>query len=254
MSAHRPRSRRLLPAALRAACGLLPMLACVLAARAEPGTDDAVSQVVEVHSLKNPALMPYRKAYDMIAGVDDVAAHRVRLLIRVTSSESEAPMPDLGIRLVGEHTHAQVPVSSAGVVDLPLDRAAYDDAADIVTNKAMKSLKVTVFVRPRIEPGEVRYADVVDASEAGRAAIARIVPWYLRLLVPAVHGVALCYPAPGQAVAIKGREEAPRAAAQEDRDEVDGHPIFCARFSAKEKGFGRETVLLPDDGWQARFW
>ena len=215
--------------------------------------EDPPAQGVEVKGVKDPALMPYRKAYDLVTGVGQAGGRLVELLIRVTSTESHQPMPDLGLRLVGENTDARVPISPAGFVDLPLNKAFYADNADIVANMPKKALEVDVNVVPRLPAGEIRFADLVEATSAGQAAIARIVPWYVRLVMPSLHGVSLCYPAAGQEVALGGAEQATRMASEISTD-PNRVKVFCANFTVKEAASSPQTLLKPPEGWQALYW
>ncbi len=237
-------------AALLSAC----MFCSIAIARAQTPTIEAPpTEAVEVKGLKNPALMPYRKAYDLAAGVQQAGGSHARLAIRVTSAESHQPMPDLSLRIVGENTDARVPVSPDGHVDLPLDKAFYDDKADIVANKLAKALKVDIHVVPRLPAGEIRFADLAQATSAGQAALAQIVPWYVRTLMPSLHGVGLCYPGQGQEVTFGEDKPATRAASEVDTD-PDEVKVFCARFASEELAANPRALLKAPQGWEALYW
>ncbi len=215
--------------------------------------EDPPVQGVEVKGVRNPALMPYRKAYDLVNGVGQAGGQRVDLLIRVTSTESHQPMPDLGLRVVGENTDARVAISPAGFVDLPLNKAFYDDNADIVANKPKKALNVDVNVVPHLPSGEIRFSDLIEATSAGQAALAQVVPWYVRRVMPSLHGVSLCYPSAGQEVALSGEEQGTRTASEIGTDPSRAK-VFCANFSVKEAALSPRTLLKPPEGWQALYW
>jgi len=240
--------RVLAPALLALVCGFIPT---EMVHSQTIAIDDPPVQGVEVKGVKDPALMPYRKAYDLVNGAGQSGGRLVQFLIRVTSSESHEPMADLSLRLVGENTDARVPISPAGFVDLPMNKAFYADNADIVANK--KSLNVDVTVVPRLPATEIRFADLIEATSAGQAAIARLVPWYVRLVMPSLHGVSLCYSAAGQGVSLGGEEQAPRMASEIiiDPNRVQ---VFCAKFSVKEAASSPQTLLKPPEGWQALYW
>ena len=240
----------MVPAVLGLACGFVPM--GMAHAQTIPIEDPPV-QGVEVKGVKDPALLPYRKAYDLVTGVGKVGGRHVELLIRVTSTESHQPMPDLSLHVAGENTDARVPISPAGFVDLPLNQVFYDDNADIVANKPKKTLAVDINVVPRLPGGEIRFADLVEATSAGQAALASVVPWYVRLVMPSLQGVSLCYPAAGQEVALGGDEQATRTAS-EIKTAPNGVKVFCAKFSVKEAALSPQTLLKPVEGWQALYW
>ena len=234
------------------------LLACSLSATGiahaqAPATDAPPAESVEVKGLKNPALMPYRKAYDLAAGVEQAGSGHARLSIRVTSNESHQPLPDLSLRIVGENTDARVPVSPDGHVDLPLDKAFYDDKADIVANKPAKALNVDIHVVPRLPAGEIHFSDLADATSAGQAALAQIVPWYVRALTPSLHGIGLCYPSQGHEVTVGQDKPVARAASEVDTD-PDQVKVFCARFSSEELAADPRALLSAPPGWEAVYW
>ena len=220
-------------------------------AHAQPVAADApAAQGVEVKGVKDPAFMPYRQAYDLATGASQATGGHADLVIRVTSSRTHQPMPDLRLRIVGEHSDAPVPIATDGILDLPLDSTFYDDGADIVANMPKKSLTVDIHVVPRFASAQLRFEDLLAATSAGQAALARIVPWYVRLVLPSVHGVGLCYPATGQSVEAAGDTRP----ASEVATDPKGATVYCANFSAKEAAAHREAALQAPDGWQALYW
>jgi hypothetical protein len=241
----------------RGLAGLCLILAAASPARAQdaaaPPLPDGPGQVVEIKQPKNPAMMPYRKAYDLLSKVDEAGAHRLRAVFRVTSPTSHQAVPDLRIAIEGENTHLSVPVSASGLVDLPVDPAALADDADIVANKPKAALAVDFFVVPEIPAGKLTYGQFADSVSAAQSALARIVPWYARLLMSSVKGVGLCYPDDAHAVSIEEAPETARAAREPDLDAA-GNKVFCARFSASEALEHKDRVVVPEAGWVAIFW
>jgi hypothetical protein len=223
---------------------------------AEPEAPEASIpvQVVEVRlATKNPAMMPYRKAYDLLAKVDPAGTHRLHAVFRVTSPRSHQAVPDLRVAIEGENTHLRVNIAESGLIELPFDQAAYADDADLVANKPKEALDVGFFVVPELPSGTIRYADLAESVSAARAAIARIVPWYIRWVTPTIQGIGLCYPDDGHRVSIDGVPDAARPAREPDLD-VAGNKVFCARFSAAEALTDKDRVLVAPDGWEAIFW
>ena len=222
---------------------------------AVPGLPEASTetQIVEVKQAKNPAMMPYRKAYELLSKVDEVGAHRLRAVFRITSPQSHQALPDLRVAIEGENTHLRVAVSASGLIELPFDQAAYADDADLVANMPKKALDVGFFVVPDLPAGRIRYVDLAESVSAAQTAVARIVPWYMRLLTSSIKGVGLCYPDDGRAVSIEGAPEEVRAAREPDLDAA-GNKVFCARFSATEASADKGRVVVPQAGWEAIFW
>ena len=237
--------------------GLALALAVVASARAQdvavPAPPAASTQVVEVRQAKNPAMMPYRKAYDLLSKVDEAGAHRLRAVFRVTSAKTHQAVPDLRIVIEGETTHLRVPVTASGLVDLPVDAAAFADNADIVANMPKAALDVGFFVVPELPAGGTSYARLAESVSAAQSALARIVPWYARLLMSSIKGVGVCYADDGHAVSIEGAPETARAAREPDVD-VAGNKVFCARFPASELSEHADRRVTPEAGWEAIFW
>jgi hypothetical protein len=246
----RAAERVVVPAVLALVCGFV--LIGTAHAQTIPAENPPV-QGVEVKGTKDPALLPYRKAYDLITGVAQAGGRHVELLIRVTSTESHQPMPDLSLHVVGENTDARVPISPAGFIDLPMNEAFYADNDDIVANKPKKTLAVDINVVPRLPSGEIRFADLIESTSAGQAALASVVPWYVRVVMPSLQGVSICYPAAGQEVALGGEEPTTRTAS-EIKTDPNGVKVFCAKFSVKEAASSPQTLLKLTEGWEALYW
>ena len=245
---------------LRCLSGASLLLAIVSSVHAQdaaaPGAPAASmsTQVVEVKpAVKNPAMMPYRKAYDLLSKVDEAGAHHLHAVFRVTSPQSHQAVPDLRVAIEGESTHLRVDVLASGLIELPFDQAAYADNADLVANKPKEELDVGFFVVPELPADKIRYVDLAEAVSAAQSAIARIVPWYMRLVMPSIKGVGLCYPDEGHAVSIGEAPDAARAARAPDID-IAGNKVFCAKFSAAEALADKDHVLVPSEGWEAIFW
>lgn len=212
------------------------------------------TQIVEIKpTTKNPAMMPYRKAYDLLSKADEAGGHRLHAVFRVTSPQSHQALPDLRVAIEGERTHKQVSVTDAGVVVVPFDQAAYAEDADLVANKPKERLDVGFLLVPEFSAGEIHFVDLAEAVSAAHSAIGKIVPWYMRLVRPSIKGVGLCYRDEGHSVSITAVPEQKRPARQPDVD-LAGDKVFCARFSAEEALANRRVVLVPPDGWEAIFW
>jgi len=218
-----------------------------------PTPPGASTQVVEVKQVKNPAMMPYRQAYDLLSKVNDGRAHHLNTIFRVTSPQSHVAISGLSIEIVGENTHLKVPVSASGLVDLPVNLAAVTDDADIIANKPKTDLEVHFFIVPDLPAGRISYAELADSVLAARSALGRVVPWYARLLMSSINGIGLCYPEDGHKVSIEGTPEKTRAAREPVQNAV-GNKVFCAKFSASEALAQRTGVAAPDLGWEAVFW
>ncbi len=237
----------------------LAALTCATSATAQEAASPAASaasgadQVVEVKQLRNPGMMRYRDASDLVSKVGEAGKGHLHAVIRVTAAKTHDPLPDLRIVIDGEHTHVPVSISPTGFVTLPIDPAAYADNADLVSNKTKAALDVSIFVVPDLPAADIRYDDIGAATAVAQSAIGTILPWYLRMLSPSIKGVQFCYLDEHQAVAIAGQPDAPRAATEPAKDTM-GRQVFCARFTGVEASADKGRALTPAPGWQALFW
>ncbi len=245
------------PSVRRAA--FLAALACATSATAQEAAAPSASaasdadQVVEVKQVRNPGMMRYRVASDLVSKVGEAGKGHLHAVIRVTAAKTHDPAPDLRVVIDGEHTHLPVGISPNGFVTLPIDPAAYADDADLVSNKPKSALDVGIFVVPDLPATDPHLDDIAAATSVAQSAISAILPWYLRMLSPSIKGVQFCYLDEHQSVAIAGKPDTPRAATEPDKD-VMGRQVFCARFTGAEAAAGKGRLLTPAPGWQALFW
>lgn len=207
---------------------------------------------VEVKSVRDPAILPYKVAYELISKVRGASKDKVQILIRITSAKSHAPLPNLNIYLDGKNTHQQLDISPTGYVTVPLDATAYADGAEFVTNQKKGSMEVNILLLPKLPQDIFKYADISESIEAAQSAIKELVPWYLRLFMPSVNGVGICYADQNQIVLVKGSEEVHLPANNDAIDPLK-NKVHCTRFSAKDVAREKENLIMPASGWQAIF-
>lgn len=219
---------------------------------AEPEPAAPVQSVL-VSGVRDPAIMPYKQAYELLNKIAAVSNGHVQVLIKVTSSASRQPLPDLEVSLRGEKTFEKLSISPSGFLTVPLNRDAYDDKAEFLTNKKKGSLHVDIYLAPKLSAEALSYGEIVDAIEAGRSALAQLVPWYVRLVMPSIKEVSICYPDNKQAVAVSNSAEAVRFAHSEETSVMTHAKLFCAHFSSTERAIRRDSILTPASGWEALF-
>lgn len=232
-----------------AICMAALCLAALSPAWAQTPEADVPEQNVQIVSVRDPAIMPYKAAYETLKKVADSSHGRVRFVIKVTSEKTHAPFTDLEITLQGDKTFEKLAISPEGYLTVPLSQAAYDDHADFLTNKKKGTLRVEFFLVPALAGESFSYADVSSSIESARAALAQILPWYVRLVMPSVKQIGICYPDKTQVVSISGSAEAVRAATAEETDPVTEAKVYCAKFSSSERGLGQESMIAPAGGW-----
>ena len=222
---------------------------CALAQ--SPPADEEV-QNVQIKGVKDPAILPYKKAYDVMSKIRNAGSDHVQIIFRVTSHESHQPIKDLSIYIQGSKTYETLDISPSGYFSIPMDKEAYDDNADFISNAKKGSLEVGMFLVPNLPKDKINYADIVAVVKDAKLARAEIVPWYWRIVMPTINGIGLCYPDDRQTVLIQGaRGELRRPATNSDKS-LDGD-VFCANFTARERELALEDVVAPPAGWQPVF-
>lgn len=214
---------------------------------------DPDMQTVKVTGVRDPAMMPYRDAYELLTELNKVSAGNMEFVIRILSKETRAPIADLELALRGENTFERVPVDADGRVTVPLNERAYADKADFVSNQKNGSIQVAFHFVPKLPAERVTYADMVASIEAGQRARNVLVPWYLRLFVGQVKTLGLCYPDSGRQIQLSGATQQMRPANIDHAEDGGKVKLYCARFGLKENDLAGETVISAPPGWRAVF-
>jgi hypothetical protein len=220
---------------------------------AQQAQEAVPSQSVQVVGVRDPAMLPYKTAHDILAKIAGASDGRVRVLIKVVSAESRQPFPDLHISLQGDDFFENVSVSTDGLVTVPISQAAYDGNAELLTNKKKGSLHVEIYLVPVLASDGMTYGDITASIDAARRAMRQLVPWYLRMLAPSIDSLGICYPDNGQSIAISRAAESLRAAFTEAKSPVTDAKVFCASFSSIEHGLTKDSIISPPVGWEAIF-
>lgn len=214
---------------------------------------EAPVQSVQITGVKDPAIMPYKTAYEIMNKVASASNGRVKLLIKVLSAKTHTPIPDLDVSLRGEKTFEKLNISPSGFLTVPLSQDFYDDSAEFLTNKKKGSLSVEFYLVPKLSAENFSYGDIVDGIAAARRALAEIIPWYVRLLMPSIKGIGICYPDSNQTVSVSKSEEAVRLATAEETNEATKATVYCANFSSAERSLAKDSVISPASGWEPIF-
>ena len=133
-----------------------------MAAPAFAGDDAApiqeTAETVRVSSIKDPALQPYRR---MVRGLDAFEEKRAlapnaSLRFELLTQDGRLAAPEgLQLRLAGNKIDIPLPVDADATFVLPRSQEAYDDEADLVSNRK----KDQVRWRPRVRtPGVPEHA------------------------------------------------------------------------------------------------
>lgn len=220
-------------------------------AAAREAAQDSAIQTVETRAVRDPAMMPYADAYDMLTRVHKLGEGRIDFLIRVLSAKSPQPLPDLEVALQGTTIFEKLALTDDGYLTVPLDAKYVADKADFVTNKKKGSIAAQMWLVPVLPHEGMTYADMAASLAAGKRALGELMPWYMRILFGRLHDVQLCYPDATQQVALGSGPS--RAATQEWKNPLNGKMVYCAVFSTRETEAAPQTTITAPPGYVALF-
>jgi len=226
----------------------------------EPGsapgaTDGATPATAELAGVavaytKDPALLPYKRGYEFATRMRQAGGDRVRLKLRILSAQTKAPIENLEIRIAGSKDHGRVAVSADGSFEIPLDQEALDDDADFVTNQKKGTLEIQASLVPVLPADAVHYSDIQESIKAARRVRSEMLPWYLRVILPTVRALGVCYTAQGEQVLVRSDGTEQRRAADREETGAAGVPVHCAQFGESESGLRADAMVLPANGWE----
>ncbi|MCX9155397.1 hypothetical protein OPU71_04595 [Niveibacterium sp. 24ML] len=176
----------------------LRLLALLFAPLASLGDDtpptDSAAQTVVVKGVRDPAMMPYRDAYEFANRIERVPHDKVRVKLQLRPRDKATRQADLRLRLAGENVEIAVPLSEDGEFAVPRSPEALADQAEFVTNQKRGNVSLAITLQPTLPIApQIAYADALEAATQARALIKEIVPWYYRLLVADPNALRICF-------------------------------------------------------------
>lgn len=219
-------------------------------AASAPASLPEVQAPVEITAIRDPAIMPYQRAYQMMTRLQALDLRDVRISLRVLDAKSRQVVPDLQISLEGKESRQKVKISETGEVSIPIDAKAYAEGAEFIANKRRKTLLIDIQLFPVLNEAGFAYSAVADSSAAATRALKEIIPWYYRLFMPNPKGVAICYSEPRHQLEIRGRQNQVILADQELSNEQE-KTVYCAKLAANSIS---EASVVPEPGWHAQFY
>ena len=222
----------------------------VIAEEAAPDTANATQ--VSVNSLRHPAMMSYRKAYEMLDKVQAATNGQLDLIVRVMPKEPTTSPADVKVWLVGPDIDRLIPINPDGIIDIPLDRAAYNANAELVSNQKKGALLIDFKLQPRFSETPIRYHSVVEMIALARDARDKLLPWYLRVLFPNISRIDFCSPSREASVSVTAEDGIMLRPA--DHIEKDQHgALHCVRFGRAEPGLGPAALITPESNMVPQF-
>lgn len=185
----------------------------------------------------------------MLTKIQKVSNGNMDMAIRIVSAQSMQPMPGLEISLQGDSNFEKLTLSPQGFLSVPLSPERLADKAVFLTNKKKGSIKVEYFFVPILPKEQLRYADIAASIAAAKRARAEVVPWYMRMLVPAIQEMRICYPNNKQVITIANGTALTRPATAEQKSMLTKETVYCAAFNGQETEAAKNSlVTLPPGG------
>jgi hypothetical protein len=170
---------------------LLAMAAPSFAQEAEPAATPA--EKVEVSSIKDPELQPYRR---MVRGLDAwqekrALAPQAELRFELWTKEGKPASPEgLQLRIAGDKVDIALPLDADATFVLPRSQEALDDKADLLSNRKKDQVRWRPRVRsPGVPENARRLGDLRLECEVSMAIRKEEVPMIMRAGAVAAGGL-----------------------------------------------------------------
>jgi hypothetical protein len=168
---------------------LLAMAAPSFAQETEP----AAAETVQVSSIKDPALRPYRR---MLRGLDvweekRALAPKASLRFELWTAEGKPAAPEgLQLRIAGNRVDMPLPIDADGSFVLPRSQEAWDDEADLISNRKKDQIRWRPRVRtPGVPENARRLGDLRLECEVSAAVRKEEIPLLYRAGALAAGGL-----------------------------------------------------------------
>jgi len=170
---------------------LLALAAPSFAQEAEPAAPAA--EKVEVSSIKDPELLPYRR---MVRGLDAwqekrALAPQAELRFELWTKEGKPASPEgLTLRIAGDKVDIALPLDADGTFVLPRSQEAWDDKADLLSNRKKDQIRWRPRVRsPGVPENARRLGDMRLECEVSMAIRKEEMPMVMRAGAVAAGGM-----------------------------------------------------------------
>lgn len=178
----------------------LSLLAALLAMAVTPSfaqeAADApapTAEKVEVSSIKDPELLPYRR---MVRGLDAwqekrAMAPRADLRFELWTKEGKPAAPEgLQLRIAGDSVNIALPLDGDATFVLPRSQEAYQDEADLLSNRKKEQIRWRPRVRsPGVPENARRLGDLRLECEVSAAIRKEEIPLLYRAGAAAAGGI-----------------------------------------------------------------
>lgn len=172
---------------------LLAMTAPAFAQDGSAPETPAAAEKVEVSSIKDPELLPYRR---MVRGLDAweekrALAPNAELRFELWTKEGKpADTEGLQLRIAGDTASIALPLDQDGTFVLPRSQEAFDDKADLLSNRKKGEIRWRPRVRtPGVPANARRLGDLRLECEVGATIRKEEIPLMMRAGAVAAGGL-----------------------------------------------------------------
>lgn len=160
----------------------------------DAGSPDTPAEQVQVSSVKDPELRPYRH---MVRGLDAWDAHRARLApnaglkFELLTKDGKLTSPEgLQLRIAGNEVDIALPLDADATFVLPRSQEALDDNADLLLNRKKEQFRWRPRVRtPGLPENARRLGDLRLECEVSAAVRKEEIPLLFRAGAVATGGI-----------------------------------------------------------------
>lgn len=135
---------------------------------------------MEVQLVRDPAWMPYERAYELALRFKEAPLRSVVMRFRLLPTRPGDNLQGLALHLYGKTTDTAINVSDEGYFDIPLDAKALAENAEFVANRKVGTLRWLFFplIKPNVDR-QYRLAELRQAAAEAQEAVA-LLPWAAR--------------------------------------------------------------------------
>lgn len=231
---------------------LLAVLSCsAIAQVAEPAAPADESgaadvQIVEVKGARE-RLVPYKESYTLAKKVKEASSGRVAFGLRLIPAKPAVTLDNIRLWLGDEDNAVPVPVGEGGLFVVPINDKVAANNGHYSINRKKGELDVRVAILPNVPRDAWTIGLMQQVVQDGKAAVKKLLPWYMRAFGIGVDAVAVCGKNPGMPIQVmSGSDVAATVTADKKATNDIGRPVFCKYFTAADQFDASYKVVVPE--------
>ena len=227
---------------------LLASLCSTALAQSEQPADQSADQVqtVEVKGARE-RLVPYKESYELARKVRDASSGRVAFGLRLVPAKPDVRLDDIRLWLGEDGDAAPVAVREGGLFVVPINDKVAASGGHYSINRKKGDLNVRVAIMPNVPKDTWTIGLMQQVANDGKAAVNKLLPWYMRAFGIGVDAVAVCGKNAGMPIQVmNGAEVAGTVTADKKGTNDIGQPVYCKHFTNAEKFDAAYKVVIPE--------